>query len=271
MQEFENGALVTVTYAESGNTGDCKHVGMNGLLHVVDLGNHRLCEFGDDYIRPRQLICDEVREKLKDLLLNSVEFKIRLEDHSMLAELSELTQCTYSASMVSNLLFFTSGEREISHCSDDIKYFDSYKCPELNLKTGVVTPCEGDGKTREEVTNELVAVIGENRKLRKQNEVHLNQIKRQCIEIEELLARSVVRGIEIIEHKKENNTVKQLCSEYKEIADNEVKERDDHLLLHAEDKAEIELLTKRSQKWSEKYQDLRNKANQAQNLLIQGK
>lgn len=157
MQQFENGARVTITYAEDGTTRDCKHVGMNGLLHVVDLGSSMFCEFGDNYIKPRQLICDKAREKIKYFLTETDGFKVKLENHDMLAELSEATRYTYTDTMISNLLFFNSNQsKEIGHCSNDIEFFNNSIFPELNLKTGEVVECEEDANFNMEVARTIV-------------------------------------------------------------------------------------------------------------------
>jgi len=147
MQEFENGAPVTITYAENGKKRDCKHVGMNGLLHVVDLGNSVFCEFGDDYIRPIQLICDEAMEVIKNAELECFFFgvdseQINRETQDLLFSLGFRWRngSSYHDWNFNNIVI--NGEADcaiITHSYDKDHKRAEF---ELNLKTGEITPTQ---------------------------------------------------------------------------------------------------------------------------------
>jgi DNA repair ATPase RecN len=109
---------------------------MHDGLYVVEYeGNPYYCAYED--IRPVQLICYKAREWLKKHA-GKYDFRVKTDSDKQLEELSELTQYSYTKTMVSDLLFFNAKCREINHCSDDIKFFNESIFPELDLKTGEI-------------------------------------------------------------------------------------------------------------------------------------
>ncbi len=163
MQKFKNGAPVTVTYAENGKTRGGNHIGMKGLLHVVNLETGGFCEFGDDYIKPVQLICDEAREVIKtQKSAVNPEYKVNIKTEEIFNELAGINQ---HLPLFIHSEFRTTEEKKAR--------FDSKNLPELNLETGEVIPFVDDNFNMEVARS----IVKDLRKALKEKDARIKEIE----------------------------------------------------------------------------------------------
>ena len=143
MQQFKNGEEVEVY--KSGHYLKAKYIGICKNMHVVKANNGLITERNDSSIRPIQLICDEAREliELTSNMPSDYKYIAKIESEAMLNEFASLpSTCVFGYGACDSF--------ELEN------YAKSLNLPELNLKTGEVTPVEVDENFNMEVARSIV-------------------------------------------------------------------------------------------------------------------